>query len=166
MTASHLITATDSHVNLWDYNASECKKIVNLQIIRQNDSIREPIDAGVDPGSGHLKPEFRWVVRWFVDVLHILMFQYAMHPTLSRFISCDSICSLAASEKVRNVMSSWPSRVLSYHTWQNIFSQMLLVGMQSGAVRRYGLPHLQHEATYAVNIRPRVRSDFFFGNLW
>jgi len=42
---------------------------------------------------------------------------------------------------------------------------MLLVGMQSGAVRRYGLPHLQHEATYAVNIRPRVRSDFFFGNL-
>jgi WD repeat-containing protein 35 len=59
MTASHLITATDSHVNLWDYSASECKKIVNLQIIRQNDSIREPIDAGVDPGSGHLKPEFR-----------------------------------------------------------------------------------------------------------
>lgn len=105
MTASQLITATDSCVYLWHYCSNEPNNAVTLQICRGNRCTQKTVKVGIHPGTK--VPE----------------------SDSSRFTLRDSICSLAASEN------------------------MLLVGMQSGAVRRYSLRSLRHEATYNLESR-------------
>mmetsp|Transcript_9975 Transcript_9975/g.40967 ORF Transcript_9975/g.40967 Transcript_9975/m.40967 type:complete len:733 (+) Transcript_9975:879-3077(+) len=111
MTASQLITATDSCVYLWHYCSNEPNNAVTLQICRENRCTQKTVKVGIDPGTK--VPE----------------------SDSSRFTLRDSICSLAASEN------------------------MLLVGMQSGAVRRYSLRSLRHEATYILESRACVSCD-------